>query len=124
MRPLFHPPIDDVSLSGILNALADPVRLDIVWRLAAADCELSCAASATGVAELPKSTLSFHMRILREAGLIRSERKGTQVCNRLRCAEIEGKFPGLIRSIITSRAHETGRVVPTAISSPSPPPAP
>lgn len=114
MRPLFHPSLDEVTLASVLNALADPVRLDIVLRLAASNCELSCSAAATGVAELPKSTLSFHLRILREAGIIRSERKGTQVCNVLRCTEIESKFPGLIQTVLTGRARETGRVTPVA----------
>ena len=49
---------------------------------------------------LPKSTQSHHYQVLREAGLIRSERKGTEVVNTLRCTEIEGKFPGLVPAIM------------------------
>ena len=38
--------------------------------------------------------------MLREAGLIRSERRGTEVVNILRCGEIDGKFPGLVPAIM------------------------
>jgi hypothetical protein len=41
---------------------------------------------------------------LREAGLIRSERKGVEMLNTSRCPEIEKRFPGLIRAIVN--AHQ------------------
>ena len=52
---------------------------------------------------MPKSTLSQHFKALREAGLIRSERRGVEMLNVSRCAEIETRFPGLIPAII--KAH-------------------
>jgi len=107
MRPLQHPKAEDVTLAGILHALSDPTRLDIVRRLASATCELSCSAAAQSM-DLPKSTLSHHFRILREAGLVYSERKGVQLCGQLRCQEIEARFPGLLSSILSARASEVG----------------
>ena len=105
MRPLQHPAIEDVTLSGLLHALSDPVRLDIVRRLAGATCDLSCSAAAEAM-ELPKSTLSHHFRILREAGIVRSERRGVQLCGKLRTDEIEARFPGLLPGILSAREIE------------------
>jgi DNA-binding transcriptional ArsR family regulator len=97
-RPFLHPPSDDLKLESVLYALADPVRLEIVRRLAKGDCPLNCSTAAP--AHLPKSTQSHHFQILREAGLIRSERRGTEVVNTLRLDEIEGKFPGVVSAIL------------------------
>jgi len=101
-RPFLHPPIAEIGLESILYALADPVRLGIVRKLAARNCPMNCMSAAPE--DLPKSTQSHHYQILREAGLIRSERRGTEVVNSLRCAEIEEKFPGLIAKILESAA--------------------
>lgn len=97
-RPLLHPAPEDLKLESILYALADPVRLEIVRRLAGGDCPLKCSAAAPQ--HLPKSTQSHHFQILREAGLISSERRGTEVVNSLRCTEIEKKFPGVVSAIL------------------------
>ncbi|MGA7413714.1 MAG: helix-turn-helix domain-containing protein, partial [Bryobacteraceae bacterium] len=51
---------------------------------------------------IPKSTLSQHFKMLREAGLIRSERHGVEMRNSSRCAELEGRFPGFIRAIVNA----------------------
>jgi DNA-binding transcriptional ArsR family regulator len=85
-------------LESVLYALADPVRLEIVRRLAGGNCPLNCSTAAP--AHLPKSTQSHHFQILREAGVIRSERRGTEVVNTLRCAEIEERFPGVLPTIL------------------------
>jgi DNA-binding transcriptional ArsR family regulator len=97
-RPLVHPAIEDVTLESLLYALADPTRLEIVKKLSRGSCGLNCSEAAP--AALPKSTQSHHFQILREAGLIKSERRGTEVVNALRCAEIEKPFPGVISSIL------------------------
>lgn len=99
-RPLLHPGPDELKLESILYALADPVRLEIVRRLVTGDCPLNCSAAAP--AHLPKSTQSHHFQILREAGLISSERRGTEVVNTLRWAEIEARFPGVLRAILAA----------------------
>jgi DNA-binding transcriptional ArsR family regulator len=48
------------------------------------------------------STLSQHFKILREAGLIRSERHGVETNNISRCTELEQRFPGLIQAIVNA----------------------
>src|SRR3954471_3304266 len=108
MRPLFHPAIEDVTVEGILHALADPVRVAIFSGIVGAKCPLACTNFA-GVADrrVPKSTLSRHFTTLREAGLIRSERQGVEMHNTSRCAEIEERFPGLIRAIVEAHAAQS-----------------
>jgi len=108
MRPLVHPSIEDVTVEGILHALSDPVRVAIYADIVAQDCPQSCSNFLTvSDTSIPKSTLSQHFRILREAGLIRSERHGVVMHNVSRCAELEKRFPGLIRAIVTAHTIQT-----------------
>jgi DNA-binding transcriptional ArsR family regulator len=112
MRPLLHPSMDDVTVAGILHALADPVRVAIYAELAAAS-GATCCSNFLQVSErnIPKSTLSQHFRALREAGLIRSERHGVELRNVSRCKELEQRFPGLIAAIVSAhRSEATGRM--------------
>ncbi|HLZ74813.1 helix-turn-helix domain-containing protein [Phenylobacterium sp.] len=110
MRPLAHPAIEDVQLEGILHALSDPVRVAIFTNIAGAACAQTCSAFAqVNDKPVPKSSLSHHFKVLREAGLIRSERQGVEMRNISRCAEIEGRFPGLIPAIINAHALQAAR---------------
>jgi DNA-binding transcriptional ArsR family regulator len=104
MRPLFHPAVDEVAVEAVLHALADPVRAAIFVSIAGSGCSQNCS-NFLKVSEkaVPKSTLSHHFKVLREAGLIRSERRGVEMQNTSRCPEIEKRFPGLIAAIV--RAH-------------------
>jgi len=107
MRTLFHPPIEAVRLEAVLHALSDPVRVAIFADIAGADCAQTCGAfSRVGDREIPKSSLSQHFKVLREAGLIHSERQGVEMHNTSRCAEIEGRFPGLVAAIINAHKIE------------------
>jgi DNA-binding transcriptional ArsR family regulator len=105
MRPLFHPSIEDVTVEGILHALADPTRVAIYADIVSQECSQNCSTFLTvSDKTIPKSTLSQHFRALREAGLIRGERRGVEVHNTSRCAEIEQRFPGLILAIVNAHA--------------------
>src|SRR5438445_11798383 len=101
MRPLVHPSIEDITVEGILHALSDPVRVAIYADIIGSNCSQNCS-SFLKVSEksIPKSTLSQHFKALREAGLIRAERRGVEVYNTPRCAEIEKRFPGLLPAIV------------------------
>src|SRR5580704_14762487 len=109
VRPLFHPSIEEVTVEGILHALSDPVRVAMYADIVAQDCPQSCS-NFLKVSDkaIPKSTLSQHFKILREAGLIRSERHGVELQNVSRCGELEERFPGLIRAIVTAHAIQSG----------------
>lgn len=102
MRPLFHPSIESVTVEGILHALSDPVRLAIFTGIAASNCSQNCS-TFLEVSEkpIPKSTLSQHFKALREAGLIRSERRGVEMQNLSRCAELQERFRGCSRQLST-----------------------
>jgi DNA-binding transcriptional ArsR family regulator len=109
MRPLVHPSVEEISVEGILYALSDPVRVRIFADLVESACAQSCTALAQLNATptpMPKSTLSQHFKILREAGLIRSERKGVELQNRTRWDEIGKKFGPMIGAIIEAYAKE------------------
>ena len=104
MRPLFHPSVEDVTVEAILHALSDPVRVAIFAGIVGAQCSQNCSVfSNVSEKTIPKSTLSQHFKALREAGLIRGERRGVEMHNTSRCAEVDQRFPGLIASII--QAH-------------------
>jgi DNA-binding transcriptional ArsR family regulator len=109
MRPLFHPSIADITVEGILHALSDPVRVAIFTAISASDCPQNCS-DFLQVSEktIPKSTLSQHFKILREAGLIRGERRGVEMHNVSRCSEIDKRFPGLIAAIINAHKIQSG----------------
>jgi DNA-binding transcriptional ArsR family regulator len=103
VRPLFHPSIEDITVEAILHALSDPVRVAIYADIVGSACSQNCS-NFLNVSEkaIPKSTLSQHFKALREAGLIRGERRGVEMHNTSRCAEIEKRFPGLIKAIVNA----------------------
>jgi DNA-binding transcriptional ArsR family regulator len=107
MRPFIHPSIEDVRVEGILHALSDPERAKIFMQVAAGPCSQPCSAFANvSDREIPKSSLSQHFKVLREAGLIHAERHGVEVRNTSRCTEIDQRFPGLIAAIVNAHAAE------------------
>jgi DNA-binding transcriptional ArsR family regulator len=100
MRPFYHPQSEDISLVGVLYALGDPVRLQIVQRLAETG-ELTCSDLDCSVA---KSTMSHHFKILRESGLVLTRKEGTQHINTLRSADLDRLYPGLLAVVLRSSA--------------------
>lgn len=103
MRPLFHPAIEDVRPGAILHALSDPERVLIYAQLLGSETTKTCSAlSHLGERVIPKSSLSNHMKVLREAGLIRSERQGVEIRNQTRSRELDARFPGLVPAILAA----------------------
>lgn len=96
MRAFKHPKPEDIELTRILYALSDPVRLDVVRQLAA-DGPSTCAALDGG---RPKSSMSHHFRVLREAGVVFTEASGPSHMNTLRRDELDKLFPGLLSSVL------------------------
>ena len=106
MRPIYHPHRNEITVQGILYALSDPVRVQIFSQLMGADCSQNCATFVNvGATPLPKSTLSQHFKILREAGLIRSERKGVELQNRTRCDDLQ-EFKPMLTEILAAYQAE------------------
>ena len=71
----------------LLQALADPTRLAIVRELAGAP-EV-CACDFTSCCDVRQPTVSHHLKVLREAGVVESERRGTWIYYRLAPAAAE-----------------------------------
>jgi DNA-binding transcriptional ArsR family regulator len=88
----------DLRLTAILYALSDETRLEIVRSLAEKD-EIACGYFDI---DMPKSSLSHHFRVLRTAGVITTRKEGTALLNRLRRADLEERFPGLLDSVLAS----------------------
>lgn len=97
MRQIKHPTIEQVELTDIMYALADPTRLEIIALLAKAGRKLTC-----GEINLnrPKSSMSHHFKILRGAGLVQTLIEGTEHMNSLRLEEIELKYPGVLNAVL------------------------
>lgn len=101
MRPLYHPPLSEITVEGILFALSDPVRARIFASIAASECSQICSAFANLEARpIPRSTLSMHFKVLREAGLIRSERRGVEMHNTTRCPELKERYGTMVEEIL------------------------
>lgn len=98
-RSLEHPTAGQMSLDAILSALADPIRRRIVEQLASGHDDQACIAF-----ELPvsKSTSTHHFRVLREAGVISQQYRGTSILNSLRTEDLNVRFPGLLDAILTA----------------------
>jgi DNA-binding transcriptional ArsR family regulator len=107
MRPLYHPRVQEITVQGILNALSDPVRVRIFIELMDTKCARNCSAFLhINKKPVPKSTLSQHFTILREAGLIRSIRKGVELQNEARCSDLEKRFGPMIKQILKAYSAE------------------
>ena len=96
-------------MPNILYALSDPLRLRIVAQLADASTEISCSDCSVGE-DIPKSTQSHHLKVLREAGITRATPRGTRLMIRLRREDLEARFPGLLDT--TLRAYRATMAEP------------
>jgi ArsR family transcriptional regulator len=94
MAPMARSTDPDVRL---LAALADPVRLSIVRKLAT--CDGICACDFTDVADVSQPTVSHHLRVLRETGIVTSERRGSWIHYRLAPAAI-GRLGAIARELV------------------------
>ena len=100
MDDVVEPPAEDFELPRVLAALAEPNRLATV-RYVARSGESCCSEviQQAGLA-MTKSTFSHHLRILREAGVLTKRIQGTKGYTRLRKADLDARFPGLIDAVI------------------------
>lgn len=98
-RVLEHPKLSDVELTTVLFALSDPARLDLVRQLAERGPQTVAQCQSVDPTA-PKSSFSYHLKTLREAGLVRNEPDGRQRKITLRRAEVDRRFPGLLASVL------------------------
>ena len=99
MQPgeLDYPARDDIELVDVLHAIGDPVRLQLVRILEQADGAICCSEIPLPVS---KSTGSHHLKVLREAGVVRAQVDGTRRYYTLRRDDLDARFPGLLESVI------------------------
>ncbi|MEW2132699.1 metalloregulator ArsR/SmtB family transcription factor [Streptomyces sp. NPDC005435] len=80
--PLVREPLGEesaVELARMFKALSDPVRLRLLSLIASHEGGEACVCDLTGPFEVSQPTISHHLKVLREAGLVGSERRGTWV---------------------------------------------
>jgi ArsR family transcriptional regulator len=102
-RPLGLEPMEAgeaEAVAELLRALADPVRLRLTSLVAAAG--EACVCELTAAFDLSQPTISHHLRVLREAGLVDAERRGTWVYYRARRDALDA-LGGLFRHALTKR---------------------
>ncbi|MCP9620749.1 helix-turn-helix transcriptional regulator [Nocardia otitidiscaviarum] len=108
MREPQHPSASDIELTAVLAALSDPIRVGLV-RVLADDIERGWGELRAPVA---KSTLSHHLRVLRDAGITRTRQEGTRCFVVLRRDDLDQRFPGLLDSILdAATTDDVGRHV-------------
>src|SRR5260370_4855250 len=91
--PLIGEPVNEGTAAGlaqVFKALGDPVRIRLVSLIGAHQGGEVCVCDLTTAFDLTQPTISHHLKVLRQAGIIDSERRGTWVYYRLVPAPPEG----------------------------------
>ena len=95
-----HPSTDQIDLATVLSVLGDETRLSIVGYLARKEgFNVNCSQFLEFAS---KTNVSYHLAKLREAGVTRTEVRGTNRLVTLRRADLDQRFPGLLDSIIAA----------------------
>lgn len=91
-----HPDTEAIAIPRVLFALSEPLRLNMVRTLA----ERGDVDSIELGPDLPRSTLTHHMSLLRESGVVCVRGKGRKCMIRLRDKDLEGRFSGLLGTVL------------------------
>jgi DNA-binding transcriptional ArsR family regulator len=99
-KALPQPDREEIRVEAVLQALGEPVRLQIVRALADVPEGIAC-----GEIELPvtASTRAHHLRTLREAGVLSTHTEGTRRISKLRREDLEALYPGLLSGVLAAR---------------------
>jgi DNA-binding transcriptional ArsR family regulator len=98
-----HPSADQLDLVVVLAALADRWRLGALRALAGLDDDAYCGQIQVQVDfNISKSTMSHHMKTLRDAGLTRTRVVGAKRYVSLRRDAVESRFPGLLDAVLST----------------------
>ena len=105
-------PMHDDDIANVMRALGHPVRLNILRILAAQRAGDCCCTDVTQNLSLAQSTVSQHIKVLLDAGLVERIAKGTRNCYSLNTSRLEalndafsGLYDGL--AILPARRAET-----------------
>lgn len=113
MAAATHPSMDALDLPTVLHALADPIRLGLVRVLS--DNEERAWSELD--APIANSTLSYHLKVLRSAGITRTREEGTRCYVRLRSDDLEGRFPGLLPTTLALSSESSAGVADVRLRS-------
>ncbi|MFG2142519.1 ArsR/SmtB family transcription factor [Streptomyces sp. NPDC048650] len=94
-----QPETAEIELVKVLHALGDPTRLHLLRTYASGE-QYDCSSERLGLAHLHKSTVSHHMRIMREAGITSARVVGRNRYIQLRRADLDARFPGLLDALL------------------------
>jgi DNA-binding transcriptional ArsR family regulator len=103
-EPLAEPGVDELRLELVLAALSDPLRMSIVKKLLLEAEEFDHPCGWFGL-DRPKSSLTHHFRVLREAGVTRQRQYGLERRSQVRVADLERRFPGLLALVAAWEAE-------------------
>lgn len=95
-QPPRHPAVDELDLVTVLSALGHPIRMHIVIALAHG------GEHAWGQLDVPvaKSTLSHHLKLLRDSGITHTRAEGSRCFVSLRRDDLDHRFPGLLDAVL------------------------
>ncbi|MFI9052387.1 ArsR/SmtB family transcription factor [Streptomyces sp. NPDC053427] len=102
---LEQPETADIELVKVLHALGDQTRLHLL-RVYAGGEQWDCSSQRLGLSHLHKSTVSHHMRIMREAGITSTRAVGRNRFVQLRRADLDVRFPGLLDALLASLGED------------------
>jgi DNA-binding transcriptional ArsR family regulator len=102
MDDVVEPAAEDMQLTRVLAAMADPNRLAAVHFIACNGESFCTEVMEKALLPMTKSTFSHHLRILREAGVLTKRIQGARGYTSLRKDDLDSRFPGLIDSIIAA----------------------
>ncbi|MFF0248911.1 metalloregulator ArsR/SmtB family transcription factor [Streptosporangium sandarakinum] len=100
---------DAAELATLLKAVADPVRLRLLSMIGSHAGGEACVCDLTGVFDLTAPTISHHLKVLRTAGLIDGERRGTWVYYRI-IPEVVNKLGALFAPLAAPAGAQNGPV--------------
>ncbi|MEV4077530.1 metalloregulator ArsR/SmtB family transcription factor [Nonomuraea fuscirosea] len=100
---------DAADLAVLLKAVADPVRLRLLSMIGSHPGGEACVCDLTGVFDLTAPTISHHLKVLRTAGLIDGERRGTWVYYRI-IPETVSRLGALFTPLAAPPAAQNGPV--------------
>ncbi|HEY1728396.1 MAG TPA: metalloregulator ArsR/SmtB family transcription factor [Candidatus Baltobacteraceae bacterium] len=104
-REFWYPEREDITIYGILAALSDPTRLEIVRALARQ--EECCPFEFLDIGS--KQNLRHHFKVLREAGLVKARYEGRNKYVWLRRDDIDSLFPGLLDGLLKAVEASSAR---------------
>ena len=109
--PMVREPLGEaaaVDLARMFKALSDPVRLRLLSLIASHEGGEACVCDLTGPFDVSQPTISHHLKVLRDAGLVGSERRGTWVYYWVLPAAL-AKLSGLLQTSTAPAPVAAGR---------------